>query len=90
MANTNKLRDVVILKAFDATGRMVEERRVSCYEYYDGDMNILDDGEYIRGKGIRRLEGWIYSPKGKLDQHFVNVYDETGEYLDAESQSEFL
>jgi hypothetical protein len=69
------------LVAYDLGDHVVERVILDLHEYWDGSHAILDDTEYRRPRGIRRLRGHLYDSRGHLIQEFENEYDHRGEYL---------
>ena len=81
-----KKRNLVVLKAHDGDDVLVNESNVDVHEFYDGSVELIDSSEYRRNLGVRRVEGWIFDSKGKVDQHFVNHYSASGEYTGGRSE----
>ena len=74
-------RNKVFLVAFDANGATVEKCEMAYEDYYDRINPIVDSDAYHAEKGIRRLTGEIYGPKGNLLQRFEVEYNEVGHFL---------
>jgi hypothetical protein len=76
-----KIKDVVILIAFDTAENVVEEVNMTYDQYYEDLHSLIDDELYRKNKGIRKLQGKIYNYKGVLEQSFENIYSESGKKM---------
>ena len=75
-------KGIVILTGLDIDKRPVVERQISVVDYYESLHPILDEDYGFRTKhGIRYVKGKIYDYEGKLDQEFINDYDDKGVYI---------
>lgn len=69
---------MVNIKAYSDT-KIVEEISLSIEEFYDGDIAMIDDSDYILSKRITKVVGEIDAYGNKT--RFVNGYDENGKLI---------
>jgi hypothetical protein len=79
--NNAKVRGIVLLRAFDIAGDLVEESEVSYDRFYEESVPLIDDGMLRSRRGVRRIEGKVYGSSGDLQQGFNNEYDAAGKYI---------
>lgn len=77
----NRLAGKVILVSYGREGQLVAQQTLPFEDYYGESHALIDDSDYRRGNGIRRVVGKIYNLEGQLDQEFENAYGESGEYI---------
>jgi len=75
-----KLKDIVLLVAYDSDGEVVEETNLSYFDYYEELHPLIDEDEYRSDFGIRKLARKIYDDDGKLQQEFEVFYTKDGAY----------
>lgn len=74
-------RDVAELRALDAAGGLVESLTLSLEDYYESRHGLIDSDEHRAARGVRQLEGELYSATGAIFQRFRNRYSESGAYV---------
>jgi hypothetical protein len=77
----SKARDSAHLIAYDAKDRVVEELKLGFLEYYEELHPLVDENEYRRKRGIRRMAGVLYDSSGTRTQSFEVRYTAKGAYL---------
>ncbi len=81
-------RAVAELRALDAAGALVESLTLSLEDYYARRHGLIDTDEHRAARGVRQLEGELYSPTGAIFQRFRNSYSESGAYIGGRTQYE--
>ena len=71
----------VTLTSYNVAGKVVEQSELTTEEYYEESVQVIDDKKYRAKRGIRRLEGILAGPKGKVYTEFENRYDKQGDYV---------
>lgn len=81
-------RDVAELRALDAAGAIIESLTLSLEDYYESRHGLIDSDEHRVARGVRQLEGELYSRTGAIFQRFRNRYSESGAYVGGRTEYE--
>ena len=71
---------MVILKGYDGN-ILIETKKMSIDEFYDGDLDIIDDPDYLKKKRINKVIGIIYNKNLDIESRFINRYDTNGNII---------
>ena len=71
---------MIILKGYDGN-ILIETKKMSIDEFYDGDLDIIDDPDYLKGKRINKVIGMIYNKNLEIETQFINQYDTDGNII---------
>lgn len=77
---TPKIKSKAVLIGYDQAGTCIYSDILDVSDYYDGE-HIWDNSEKVKTLKLQKLRGFIFSPKGILDQEFESTFDlSTGIY----------
>lgn len=77
---TPKIKSKAVLIGYDPMGKCIYSDILDVSEYYDGE-HIWDKSEKVKKLKLQKLRGFIFDPKGVLDQEFESTFDlSTGIY----------
>jgi len=88
VAKSKPLRDIALLRGFDAKNGVVFETQLDLHEYWDELHPAIDEALFRSQRGIRKLSGTLYGSKGNLLQEFENAYDSSGELIGSYARHE--
>lgn len=78
---TPRIKDTAIMIGYDESNNHVYSEAIDILEYYDGE-HLWDDPKKIMKIKMKKLIGYLFDHKGKLNQEFRNEFDlTTGECL---------
>jgi hypothetical protein len=72
----------VVLTACDAEGAIIQELELSPYEWYDGEVPLIDREGEIQRLGVRSIEGYQTEEDGRVIQRWKQTYDAEGRLED--------
>jgi len=87
MTAEQPIREVAVLRAFDAAGREVAREELDLHAYWDDLHPLVDSDEHRVSLRVVKLVGDLYGEDG-LIQHFENRYGPSGEYLGGRTEHE--
>jgi hypothetical protein len=79
----------VVITARDAEGTIVQELELSPYEWYDGEVPLIDRDDECRRLGVRSIEGYHTDKEGRVYKRWKNTYDAQGQLEDMERWSDW-
>ncbi len=88
MAEKKALRSVAVIRGFDEQENQVIEKELPLGDYWNRSHDLIDNREFRITQSIRKVIGHLFSEKGKIVQHFENLYDKTGSYVSGWSRHE--
>ena len=80
---------MIILKGYDGN-ILIETKKMSIDEFYDGDLDIIDDPDYLKGKRINKVIGMIYNKNLEIETQFINQYDTDGNIIGSDNYGSSL
>lgn len=81
---------MVILKGYDEN-ILIETQKMSIDEFYDGDLDIIDNPDYLKKKGINKVIGTIYFNNNlDMESQFINRYDTDGNIISSDNYDSSL
>ena len=80
---------MVILKGYDGN-ILIGTKKMSIDEFYDGDLDIIDDPDYLKKKRINKVIGVIYNKNLEIEPQFINRYDTDGNIVSSDNYDNSL
>ena len=80
---------MVILEGYDGN-ILIETIKMSIDEFYDGDLDIIDDPDYLKKKRINKVIGIIYNKNLDIESQFINRYDTNGNIISSDNYDSSL
>jgi hypothetical protein len=75
-----KIKGLALLIGYNPDNKCVYSDILDISDYYDGE-HPWDDSKSVKKLRLSRVKGYLFSPKGVLDQEFETHFDiETGMY----------
>jgi hypothetical protein len=71
-----KIKSTAVLIGYDTDGRCVYSEILDLVAYYDGE-HVWDKAATIKKLKLHRIHGFLFDPRGNLEQEFENDYDPT-------------
>jgi hypothetical protein len=81
------MKDIVILEIY-GKNKSMERVEIGTYEWYDGDVEVIDSNEYHAKKGVVEIHGVQYDASGNIYEEWRNYYDGLGRVTKFEDYSE--
>ena len=81
---------MVILKGYDEN-ILIETKKMSIAEFYDSDLDIIENPDYLKKKRINKVIGMIYFNKNlDMESQFINRYDTDGNIISSDNYDSSL
>ena len=81
---------MVILKGYDEN-ILIETKKMSIAEFYDSDLDIIENPDYLKKKRINKVIGMIYFNKNlDMESQFINRYDTDGNIISLDNYDSSL
>ena len=80
---------MVILNGYDENF-LIETIKMSIDEFYDSDLDIIDNPDYLKKKRINKVIGIIYNKNLDIESQFINRYDTDGNIISSDNYDSYM
>jgi hypothetical protein len=71
-----RIKSTAILIGYNPEGQCVYSEILELSDYYDGE-HVWDRSEEVKRLKLQCVRGFLFDPKGDLDQEFESIFDLT-------------